>query len=66
MNMKTMDSDDAFYFFHQGGRLQGFVITHGDDFTIARTRICVDRVLSLVELELTVSKIERDHFHYTG
>ena len=61
-----MDRDKAFYFLHQEGILQGCVITHVDDFTIAGKKEFIDRVLILVEIELTVSKIEKDNFCHTG
>ena len=63
LDMKMMDGDEAFYFLHQGGLLQGCVITHIDDFTIAGKKEFIDRVLNLVEIELTVLKIEKDNFH---
>ena len=46
--------------------MQGCIITHVDDFTIAGKKEFNDRVLRLVEIKLTVSKIERDNFCYTG
>ena len=46
--------------------LQGCVLTRIDNFTIAGKKEFIDRVLNLVEVELTVSKIEKDNFHYTG
>ena len=66
VNMKTMDGDKAFYFQHQGEVIQGCIITYVNDFKIAGRKDFVDRVLNLVEVELTISKIERDNFRYTG
>ena len=42
------------------------VITHVDDFTLAGTEDFIKEVLETVGKELTVSKIERDRFRYTG
>ena len=44
----------------------GAVITHVDDFTLAGTEDFIKEVLETVGRELTVSKIERDKFRYTG
>ena len=42
------------------------VVTHVDDFTLAGTEAFVNEVIETVSRELTVSKIERDNFRYTG
>ena len=42
------------------------MITHVDDFTLAGTEDFINEVLETVSRELTVSKIERDNFRYTG
>ena len=44
----------------------GAVITHVHDFTLAGTENFIKEVLETVGKELTVSKIERDKFRYTG
>ena len=44
----------------------GAVITHVDDFTLAGTDDFIKKVLEMVEKELTVSKVEKDNFCYTG
>ena len=44
----------------------GAIITHVDDFTLAGTEAFIKEVLETVSRELTVSKIERDNFRYTG
>ena len=55
-----------FYYLHRNGQLIGTVITHVDDFTLAGTEAFINEVLETVSRELTVSKIERDNFRYTG
>ena len=64
--MKVMEGDKAFYYLHKDGVLKGAVITHVDDFTLAGTSIFIQEVLEMVEKELTVSKVERDNFHFKG
>lgn len=66
MNMKIMEGDKAFYYLHRGGILIGIIISHVDDFTLAGTQKFIDEVLEMVEKELTISKIEKDNFRYTG
>ena len=44
----------------------GAVITHVDDFTLSGTEAFVNEVIDTVSRELTVSKIEKDAFRYTG
>ena len=51
MNMKMVEGDEAFYYLHQGGLLQGCIITHVDDFTIASKKVFIDRVLRLVDIK---------------
>ena len=60
VGMKVMEGDKAIY------DLQGCLITHVDDFTLARTPEFIKEVLEMIEIELTISKIERDNFHFTG
>ena len=66
IGLKVMDGDEAFYYIHRDGELIGAVITHVDDFTLAGTEDLIKEVLETVARELTVSKIERDDFRYTG
>ena len=66
IGLKLMDEDEAFKYFHRNGEIIGTVITHVDDFTLAGTEAFINEVLETVSRELTVSKIERDNFRYTG
>ena len=66
IGLKVMEGDEAFYYLHRDGDLMGAVITHVDDFTLAGTEEFIKEVLETVERELTVSKIEKDKFRYTG
>ena len=42
------------------------MITHVYDFTLAGTPDFIKEVLEMIERELTISKIERDNFCFTG
>merc|ERR1712030_281970 len=53
-------------FLHEGGHLQGAVLTHVDDFSLAGTDSFVEKVIRQVEQQLTVSKVEKDKFRFTG
>ena len=66
IGLKVMEGDEAFYYLHRDGELIGTVITHVDDFTLAGTKAFVDEVIDTVSRDLTVSKIERENFRYTG
>ena len=61
-----MEGDKAFYNLHRNGELMGAVITHVDDFILAGTEDFIKEVLETISRELTVSKIEKDKFRYTG
>ena len=64
--MKVMEGDKACYYLLRDSSLQGCVITHIDDFTLAGTPDFIKEVLEMIERELTISKIERDNFCFTG
>ena len=66
IGLKVLEGDEAFYYLHRNGELIGAVITHVDDFTLAGTEEFVREVIDTVSEELTVSKIERENFRYTG
>ena len=46
--------------------MQGAVLTHVDDFSLAGTEKFIKDVIAGVEKTLTVSKVERDKFRFTG
>ena len=66
IGLKVMEGDKAFYYLHQDEELMGAFITHVDNFTLAGTETFIKEVLETISRELTVSKIERDNFRYTG
>ena len=61
-----MIGDEVFYHLYQDGKLQGAILTHFDDFTIARTEDCVEKILMGVSNQMTLSKVKRDKFIYTS
>ena len=65
MGLRIMDRDEAFYSLHENRCLRGAVLTHVDYFKLAADDF-VEKVLEEVERELTISKIERDKFYFTG
>ena len=42
------------------------MLTHVDDFEVTGTIDFVEEIISGVEKELTISKVEEDTFRYTG
>ena len=66
IGLKVMEGDEAFYYLHRDRELMGAVITHVDDFTLAGTEDFIKEVLETIGRKLTVFKIERDKFRYTG
>ena len=42
------------------------MITHVDDFNLVGTPDFIKNVISMIEEELTVSKVEEDAFRFTG
>ena len=64
--MKTLPGDEAFYYKNVGGNLEGMIITHVDDFQIAGGDDFNEKVLNKLKDTLTVSKVERDHYRFTG
>ena len=66
LHLKTIEGDKAFYYKNQDGDFQGAVLTHVDDFELTGTNDFVEDVISVVEKELTISKVEEDNFRYTG
>ena len=61
-----MIGDEAFYYQHQDGKLQGAILTHIDDFTAAGTEDFMERILDGVSNQMTVSKVERHKYRYTS
>ena len=64
--LTNVNGDEAFYYQHDGKNLIGMVITHVDDFSVAGTKDFIEDLTLSVQNALTVSKIEKDKFRFTG
>ena len=62
LGLQVMEGDEAFYYKHRYGRLQGAVLTQVDDFSLARTDEFIKEKNASEEEVLTVSNVERDRF----
>ena len=65
-NLKTLPGDEAFYYKNVNGNLLGMIITHVDDFQVAGSDQFIDSILERLNSTLTVSKVERGSFRFTG
>ena len=66
IGLKIMPGDEAFYFMHDRGELMGAVLTHVDDFFMVGTDEFLEKIRIGIAEALTVSKVERDRFRFTG
>ena len=66
LKFQTIVGDEAFYYLNLDSKLHGAVITHVDDFNLAGTDEFVEKVISAVEEEFTVTKAEENIFRFTG
>ena len=64
--MKVMPGGEAFYYKYEKGELMGAVLTHVDDFLMVRTDEFVEKLRVGIAEVLTVLKVERDIFLFTG
>ena len=60
LQLKTVEGDEAFYYWNLDGDFQGAVLTHVDDFELTGTTDFVDEIITVVEKEFTISKVEED------
>ena len=66
IKIKTVPGDEAFYYRHKNGKLEGMILTHVDDFQIAGTEEFLKEVREELKTKLKVSKVERGKFRFTG
>ena len=66
LNLKTIEGDEAFYYCNLDGNFHGAVLTHVDDFEVPGSTAFLEEIISVVEKELRVSKVEEYIFRYTG
>ena len=66
LSLQTVEGNEAFYFRNVDSKLYGAVLTHVNDVEVAGSPEFVEEVISVVEEQLTVSKVEEDIFRYAG
>ena len=54
----VMIGDETFYYLHEEGELKGVVLTHVDDWILARDSQFIERIRIGITDVLTVSKVE--------
>ena len=64
--LKIIPRDHDFYYLHKKGELQGKVLIHVDNFTIAENENFLEKVKKGISDTLTISKVEKDKFRFTG
>ena len=62
--LKTLQGDTAFYFLNEGGKFEGAVSTHVDDFTLAGNDDVIKVILEDIRKCMNFSKVEGDNFRY--
>ena len=60
IGLKVMEGDEAFYYLHEEGELQGAVLTHVDDLILDERAEFIENIRAGIADVLTVSKVERD------
>ena len=60
--LKTIKGDEAFYYKHDGKRLQGMIMSHVDDFAMAGTDEFLKEITGKIAETLNILKIEEDSF----
>ena len=66
IGLKTLEGDEVFYFLNEGGKFKGAVLTHVDDFTLARNDAFLKIVIEVIETCKNVYKVKENNFRYTG
>ena len=66
MGLKTVKGDKAFYYRHKDGQLEGMILSHVDDFNMAGTKKFLEDIRTMLKTELSVSKVEKNKFRFTG
>ena len=66
LGLRILPRDQAFYYLYEQGELQGAVLTHVDNFTVAGNENILEEVTKGISDTLTISKVEKDKFRFTG
>jgi hypothetical protein len=52
--LTNVNGDETFYFCYEKEDLKGMVLTHVDDFNIARTKEFIERIVKVLKKELFI------------
>ena len=66
LELDEMYEDNAFFYLFKDGELLAMVSSHVDDFEIAAAEELGTAIIKKIEEHLTISKIEKDRFRFTG
>ena len=64
--LKTVKGDEAFYYKFDEKKIEGMVLTHVYDFSMAGTDGFLDKLEKKIRKELNVSKVEKNKYRFTG
>ena len=63
---KSLVGDEALFYYHKDGKLQGIISLHVDDFQGAGTEVFQNDIMDRLENAFKISKKEIKDFKYTG
>ena len=66
LGSKVMPGYEAFYYLYENEHLKGAVWTHVDDLILAGNKEFIEMIRVEIAQVLTVSKVEKDKFIFTG
>ena len=66
LEFDEMYEDNAFFYLNKNGNLLAMISSHVDDFKIAANEKFGLEIIENIKKELTVSKVEKDKFRFTG
>ena len=66
LEFDEMYEDNAFFYLNKNGNLLAMISSHVDDFKIAASEEFGNQIIENIKKELTVSKVEKDEFRFTG
>jgi len=66
MGLKSLPGDEAFFYKNDDEKLLGMIMCHVDDFNLSGTKEFLEEMIGNIKRILTVSKVERQKFRFTG
>ena len=66
MGLKSLPGDEAFFYKNEGEKLLGMIMCHVDDFSLSGKQNFIDEMIKNIQEILTVSKVEKSKFRFTG